>query len=183
MPKETLVTPESVFEAADTLLKKGRNPSLRAVRDYIGGGSFGAIVPLLQTWRKQQEGTQNTSQNTPKLPPSLMSALDQLAASSADVAEAVLQHYAPSPTQETLSSDKMRHELSELQKLAADQVTRLRQERDQFQQETIQLSHTLLQQKQEILSQHETITCLTEELEDLKEWRERLMPFLKQLSQ
>lgn len=184
MPKESLVTADAVFQAADHLQQQGRHPSLRAVREAIGGGSFGDIVPLLQIWRKQRaEISDETASPIRPLTPRLISALDQLATISAEISDAVSDEIQKSTIHESMPNAQMRAELSQLQQLAKDQMNRLRQERDHLQQQNETLSQQLLAHKQEIISQQEEIDILAQELSDLKEWREKLMPFLKQLSQ
>lgn len=184
MPKESLVTAETVFQAADHLQQQGRHPSLRAVREAIGGGSFGDIVPLLQIWRKQRAASSGgASITTRPLSPRLVSALDQLATISAEISDAVSDEVQQVAPRESMPNTQMRAELSQLQQLAKDQMNRLRQERDHLQQQNETLSEQLLAHKQEIISQQEEIDILAQELTDLKEWREKLMPFLKQLSQ
>lgn len=48
------VTSESVAEAADSLLAEGKNPTMNAVREVLGGGSLSTISPLLREWRDQK---------------------------------------------------------------------------------------------------------------------------------
>lgn len=95
MSRDARVTPEAVFLAADRLVERGATPSLRAVRREIGGGSFGSILPLLQSWRRARgedpsdppEGDADLT----ALPPAVASALDRLMTATAEVAEAVRQ--------------------------------------------------------------------------------------------
>lgn len=48
------VTQNSVFSAAEALEARGDKVSVRAVRDYLGGGSPNAVAPLLAAWRAKR---------------------------------------------------------------------------------------------------------------------------------
>lgn len=48
------VTQNSVFSAAEALEVRGDKVSVRAVRDYLGGGSPNAVAPLLAAWRAKR---------------------------------------------------------------------------------------------------------------------------------
>jgi len=148
MPKGPLVTPEAVFEAADTLSARGETPSLRAVRREIGGGSFGTILPMLQSWRRARgEDGGDPGEAEPglnALPPSVAAALDRLMSATAEVAEAVQSARAapdgldiPTPAQtaglgfaEGEADTGLKSELASLQRMAVEQLTKLRAERD-----------------------------------------------------
>ena len=177
------VTPEGVFNAAETLQRQGRHPSLRAVRDYIGGGSFGDIVPLLQAWRKQKTRTDPVKQQTVRPSPRLVSALAQLAAITTEIAEAPMTSAQQTVDKDSLSTTQIQTDLSQLQQLAKDQMSRLHKDPDELYQQNLSLSQQLLHHKQEIISQQEIIETLSKDLNDLIDWREKVMSFLKQLSQ
>ena len=46
-----VATREVVFDAAETLTRRGEEPSSRAVRDEIGGGSLATIQRHLRAWK------------------------------------------------------------------------------------------------------------------------------------
>jgi len=46
------VTAEAVDEACEEIKGRGETPTNESVRAYIGGGSFGAISPLVKAWKK-----------------------------------------------------------------------------------------------------------------------------------
>jgi len=49
------ITKEQIIEAAEELKAAGVNPSMAAVREKLGGGSFATISPVLREWRESQE--------------------------------------------------------------------------------------------------------------------------------
>lgn len=53
---EALISAETVMQAAEALAGRGEKPSLRKVRDELGGGSPNAILPLLNAWKDSQRG-------------------------------------------------------------------------------------------------------------------------------
>lgn len=48
---EPKVTRDKVFAAAEQLLQAGTKPTMVAVKDILGGGSFSTISPLLAEWK------------------------------------------------------------------------------------------------------------------------------------
>ena len=54
MGRESTITPEQVTAAADAIKSAGATPTLRAVRERLGGGSMGTINRMLQGWRDSQ---------------------------------------------------------------------------------------------------------------------------------
>jgi chromosome segregation ATPase len=53
------ITREQIIETAEALQAAGVNPTMQAVRDALGGGSFATISPVLRGWRdsKAQRAT------------------------------------------------------------------------------------------------------------------------------
>jgi chromosome segregation ATPase len=43
-----------IHAAADTLAAQGKKPTLAAIRNALGGGSFSTIGEVMQTWKKQE---------------------------------------------------------------------------------------------------------------------------------
>ncbi len=55
MGRESTVTQEQVVAAADAIKSAGATPTLRAVRERLGGvGSMGTISRMLQSWKASQ---------------------------------------------------------------------------------------------------------------------------------
>lgn len=64
MARNTTITREAVFEAADNLLASGETPTQIKVRDALGGGSFSTIGPLVREWelsRAEQSEARETA--------------------------------------------------------------------------------------------------------------------------
>lgn len=61
--RECLVTRESVFQAAEALAAEqgGKSPSVRRVRERLGGGSPNDITQLLREWRVTQGASRSAS--------------------------------------------------------------------------------------------------------------------------
>lgn len=51
-------TEEKIIEAATKLQEAGKKPTMEAVREAVGGGSFATISPVLRKWRESQEQRQ-----------------------------------------------------------------------------------------------------------------------------
>lgn len=49
------ITREDIIQAATDLQSNGINPSMAAVRDRLGGGSFATISPVLREWKEGKE--------------------------------------------------------------------------------------------------------------------------------
>jgi len=56
---------EQVFRAAELLLKSGDKPTLAAVRNVLGGGSYTSIQEGLAEWKAQQASRQAASEAAP----------------------------------------------------------------------------------------------------------------------
>ncbi len=50
-----VITKGQIIEATEALKASGVNPSMAAVREKLGGGSFATISPVLREWRELQE--------------------------------------------------------------------------------------------------------------------------------
>lgn len=51
------ITKEQIIEAAEQLMIEGVNPSMKAVRDRLKGGSFATISPVLKEWKENRESS------------------------------------------------------------------------------------------------------------------------------
>lgn len=54
MGREAWSTREQVFAAADAIAATGENVTLRTLRGYLGGGSFGSLDEPLRQWKAEQ---------------------------------------------------------------------------------------------------------------------------------
>ncbi|MGI5310321.1 DNA-binding protein [Rheinheimera sp. WS51] len=51
------ISREQIIDAAEQLAGEGINPSMQAVRERLGGGSFATISPVLREWKEKREAT------------------------------------------------------------------------------------------------------------------------------
>ncbi len=51
------ITREDIIHAAETLQKDGDKPTMASVREFLGGGSFATISPVLREWRESRKTT------------------------------------------------------------------------------------------------------------------------------
>ena len=96
----TLVTAEAVTAAAAMLIADGHEPTIIAVQQQIGGGSFTTIKRELDAWRATQQAT-----SAPPVP-------EQLAVQATDLARHIWQ------TANTLADEQIAH----VRSAAAQQV-------------------------------------------------------------
>lgn len=58
-------TEENIIKAAIKLQEAGKKPTMEAVRELIGGGSFATISPVLRKWRESQQQHQAVTLEMP----------------------------------------------------------------------------------------------------------------------
>lgn len=51
------ISKQEIIDAAEKLAAEGVNPSMQAVRELLGGGSFATISPVLREWKENREAT------------------------------------------------------------------------------------------------------------------------------
>jgi len=51
------ISKQEIIDAAEQLVAEGVNPSMQAVRERLGGGSFATISPVLREWKENREAT------------------------------------------------------------------------------------------------------------------------------
>jgi len=54
-----MATKDQIWAAASALTEAGKNPTLAAVREQLGGGSYTDISSAMQTWRLNQQASTN----------------------------------------------------------------------------------------------------------------------------
>ncbi len=70
------ITKEQIFEAATSLQEAGMAPTVQAVRERIGSGSYSTINTHLPDWRK--EHAEEALVNIPEIPEKIMTAFNQV---------------------------------------------------------------------------------------------------------
>ncbi len=97
MPDDkNLITAETVAAAAEAIASRGGKPSVRKIRDELGGGSPNLILPLLNAWRDTQKKDAPASMTAEPdesvdLPAEAVQVLDKLSRHIADVFSQLLQ--------------------------------------------------------------------------------------------
>lgn len=59
------ITKEQIIQTAEALLVEGVNPSMAAVRERLGGGSFATISPVLRDWKERHRSEAIAAQEAP----------------------------------------------------------------------------------------------------------------------
>lgn len=55
MAREAVATAAEVWRVAEEIAQAGGVPTVQAVRDRLGGGSFSTLSPLLKQWKEERE--------------------------------------------------------------------------------------------------------------------------------
>lgn len=196
MAKSTTITAEAVFSVADRLVAEGQSPSLRAVRKELGGGSFGTILPFLQSWRRARADGPTGDPNV-ELAPTVAAALDRLVAAAADVAEAVhevQQSEAASRAEEraalaqqALSSDAPASGAQASGAPASGAAARLTPEAAASLREQLDALQALARDEIAKLRRERDqlqgdVAAARKEIADLKAWRQRAVAHMKSMS-
>lgn len=119
---------EDIIRAAEELDRDGINPTMAAVRDHLGGGSFATISPVLRGWKESRKAAQTV---VIEMPGELKTALERLGAEFWEVAS-------------RLSNEK----LIAVQAEAEASVTAAEGERDEVLEDIVRLEEALSDVKQ-----------------------------------
>jgi len=139
------ITKDQIIEAAELLKAKGINPSMAAVRDKLGGGSFATISPILREWKKSQEQRATVAI---KMPSEAKAALER---AGVDIWRIVT----------TLASEK----LAKVQDEADEAVKAAALERDESLSEIESLESECKQRNSEIINLTQNNTNLNNEIQ------------------
>lgn len=60
-----MATKQEIWTAADDIAAEGKNPTLAAVRERVGGGSYTDISAAMQTWRTHHQAVLPTKEAPP----------------------------------------------------------------------------------------------------------------------
>ena len=82
------ITKELIFEAADRLQAEGKNATLAAVRQVVGGGSFTTISECMREWKSARQTSVSTS---PVRDPAPDSITEKLGLFASDIWSAALE--------------------------------------------------------------------------------------------
>jgi chromosome segregation ATPase len=109
------ITKEQVWEAADALVQEGLTPTVKAVRERVGG-SFSTVTPYLAEWREANEGRQ--AAEMPALPEAVTQA-------SRQIWVAALRSAQESVETERQALDAARREMMRERQEMAEEIARL----------------------------------------------------------
>ena len=116
-----MATKEQIWTAASALLEEGKSPTLAAVREQLGGGSYTDISAAMQTWRLNQQSSANPIREP--APPSIAERLSEfgseLWAVALELANNRLQSEREALEQARQETEAIRKETTSL----ADQLT------------------------------------------------------------
>jgi len=133
---------EKIVSAAEQLEAEGKNPSMAAVRERLGGGSYATISPVLRDWRNMRE--QDTVAIL-EMPTEIKIALE---AASGKLWQA--------------ARDLTGRELKKIQQAARDQVADATAERDEAIKDIARLESTLATLQQDLNEQHVKLDAIRE---------------------
>ena len=119
------ITREQVFEAAQSLMDEGITPTVAAVRERIGSGSFTTVSAHLAEWRAQNI---QAPANIPEMPDRVRNALNQACAQAVASAQEDLE------TQRQ-ALEAMRRELDKERADMAAEIERLERAQEQAQEQ------------------------------------------------
>ena len=105
-----------VLEAASALQEEGTPPTVQAVRERIGSGSYTTINRYLDEWRKEHAG--QAPANIPAMPEKVMGAFQQIWATAARVAQEDVET-------ERQALEAMRREMEQAKADMAAEIARL----------------------------------------------------------
>ena len=116
-----MATKDQIWAAASALLEEGKSPTLAAVREQLGGGSYTDISAAMQTWRLNQQSSANPIREP--APPSIAERLNEfgseLWAVALELANNRLQSEREALEQARQETEAIRKETTSL----ADQLT------------------------------------------------------------
>jgi DNA repair exonuclease SbcCD ATPase subunit len=138
------ITPEQIIETAEALVERGASPTLAAVRQELGGGSFTTISEALRSWRERRQASQARAESV-QVPARVQEALAE--AGKLVWTEATRQHAAQlAAEREALDVERGRFEAERREAVElADQVSR---DLDQVRIERDRASQALAQERQ-----------------------------------
>lgn len=180
-----MATKEQVWAAADAISASGANPTLAAVRAYMGGGSYTDISAGMQGWRAAQAASREPIREP--VPAAISERLGELGAEVWSTALALANARLQS---EREALEVARQEAEDTRKEAAALADTLALELDKVQAENVVLSEQLavsvakLQEQQSVVERETTIAIESKHRAELAEVvREELKNRVDQLSE
>ena len=159
------LAPEQIRETIRQLAAEGADPSVTAVRERLGSGSYSTIGTVLNDWRREQ--AQATRPAIPEMPEPLYHLLRHLWAEAWKSADA-----AHDPERHAFDRERTEHEKAK-QELAAE-IRRLEAELERLAAEGESRRETLAQRQQELEAARVELTKATSTASVLQGELERL---------
>jgi chromosome segregation ATPase len=155
-----MATKEQIWAAADTISADGGNPTLAAVRAYMGGGSYTDISAAMQSWRATQQAS-----STPIREPAPSVITDRLSSLGSELWAAALELANARLQFEREALEQARQEAEETRKEAAALADALAADLDKAQADIATLSEQLVvsitkQEQQQTVINQETVAAI-----------------------
>jgi len=155
-----MATKEQIWAAADAISAEGGNPTLAAVRVYMGGGSYTDISAAMQSWRATQQAS-----SMPIREPAPSAITDQLTALGSELWAAALELANARLQSEREALEQVRQEAEETRKEAAALADALAAELDKAQADIAALHERLAaslakQEQQQAIINQETAAAI-----------------------
>lgn len=182
------ITSEQIHATADRLQAEGTKPTLAAVRQALGGGSFSTISEAMKIWREQAQ--EEKALSLVKVPAALDERMEQLKKAVWEVAQQEADHRLKAERENFVAQiKKMEAERIEFDELFEVQETEAIEKDDQLkrlQQQQGQLNERLAAEKTQHEASKAKVGGITAELEKArtleKELRARIESLSKQLA-
>ncbi len=136
-PNQSAITYASVVDAFGELIKQGDKPTLRKLREHIGGGSYSTLYPLYHRWQEEQS-------LAPQVDADLSDAFRKAALAEIGLATATLEQ----KFTEQLDTEKAR--LKEAQSLLAECETQIQELKEDMGINQRTAEHKLLKLEREL---------------------------------
>jgi chromosome segregation ATPase len=134
-----VATKEQIWTAADVITSEGGSPTLAAVREKLGGGSYTDISAAMQQWR-----TSRQSSSAPMREPAPTSITERMTEFSSEIWAAALEMANTRLQSEREALEQARREAEETRQEAADLADQLAADLDKANSEILRLNQELL---------------------------------------
>lgn len=131
-------TKEQVWLAADTIASEGGNPTLAAVREHLGGGSYTDISAAMQQWRASRQ-----SSSAPMREPAPATITERMGEFSSEIWAVALEMANTRLQSEREGLEVARKEAEDTRQEAADLADQLAADLDRANSEIVRLNQAL----------------------------------------
>lgn len=139
---------EQVFDAAEALVQAGTTPTVQAVREYLGSGSYTTINTFLAEWRAANAGRQMAE--VPEMPETVSYTVRQLWATAWRTAQQGIET-------ERQALEAARREMERERREMTGEIERLETELETAKVETVKVTEILEAERQaRVQAEHQT---------------------------